>query len=82
VARQEDGMSDAMMSNFLYLKAVIHRYGDEKAGDLIALAERLVAQGQFPTRRAAITAIEESMGLPVTTPLSEEGATYVTRRDR
>lgn len=73
-------MSDPVMSGFLFMKALIARYGVDQTAQLTTMANRLVADGTFSNRRAAIKAIEEQMGLPATTPLSEEAADYTTRR--
>lgn len=73
-------MSDDIMDGFLYMKALIARYGTEGTTDLVRLAQRAVDSGLYPTRRAAVEAIERHMGEPVTTPLSEEAASYTTGR--
>jgi hypothetical protein len=70
--------SDQIMRGFLYLKALIARYGTDGSADLLTLADRAVAEGLWPNRREAVDAIETQMGLPVTMPMSEEVAAYST----
>lgn len=70
---------DALMRGFLYMKAILARYGRHDAADLLALADRLVERGEFAHRRLAIEAIERQMDVPLTTPLSAEGASHATR---
>lgn len=50
-----------VMNGFKFLKGLMAKYGEKDAADLVALADRLVAQGQFKTRVEAVKAIEEQL---------------------
>lgn len=72
-------MTDAEMTDFLFMKALIARYGVEEAAMAMIFATRLVADGEFTTEREAIKFIEEVVfRVPATTPVSVEVANYTT----
>ncbi len=49
---------DAVLDEFRFLKGLIAKYGVEHATDLVALGDRLVADGAFKSRVEAVKAIE------------------------
>lgn len=73
-----DAQGTGLMKGFIFMKALIAKYGVERTAELRTLADRLVVeQGVFKSWGDAVNGIEEQMGLPITVRPSDEVAAHV-----